>query len=609
MISQVDEIKNKLDIVEVISSYMQLQKAGINYKAPCPFHGEKTPSFFVSPERQIWHCFGCGKGGDMFKFIMEMENTEFKDALRVLAQKAGVVLKYEDRHQDGEKRRLYEVMSYSVKFFKDSIENTSQGKEALNYLLGRGLQKATIDDFMIGWAPESWTSLVNVLKKNSFSDKEIISAGVAVEGKKTDMRTGSKCYDRFRSRIMFPLFDHNGQVVGFTGRVFQAGPPQQQIEGQIESKYVNTPQTQIYDKSRILYGLDRAKADIRKEGFVLLVEGQMDLIMSHQAGIKNSVAVSGTALTGQHLKTLRNYSDLLYTCFDMDAAGDSATKRGIDIAMQEGFDVRVVVLPQGKDPADFIKESPDQWPTLISQNKRIMDFYFESAFSRNDPKTLDGRKKIAGDLLFQIKKLQNEIEKSHWIGELASRLQIKEHYLIDELKKIKVDFENLVRRDLPEKAFEKKSSSMDREIFERFLGVSFRHPEIYSEIKDLIKEIEEEIFEDDLVLTEILYHLKERKSLALDEFKKDAPGHVHAFIENALFKFECTEKDFEKKDAILQELKFYIKKLRFGYIKEELDKIKMEMQKAEKNGNKKDLEALFAKFSKKTEDFSKVMKM
>jgi DNA primase len=611
MSSQIEEIKNRLDIVDVISGYMKLQKAGINYKAPCPFHGEKTPSFFVSPVRQIWHCFGCGKGGDIFKFVMEIESSDFKEALQTLAQKAGVVLKYEDTKEQGEKKRLYDIIDSSVKFFQESLLKTDEGKQALDYLLKRGLLASTIEDFRVGWAPVSWNALVKNLKSIGYSDKDMIAAGIAIEGKKTDMRTGSKCYDRFRSRIMFPIFDQNGRPVGFSGRIFK--PEGVELPGAThdieEAKYVNTPQTAIYDKSRVLYGLDKAKTEIRRVGFGILVEGQMDLIMSHQADAKNTVAVSGTALTPFHLKMLKHYADTLYTSFDMDAAGDSATKRGIDLALAEGFDVRVIVLPSGKDPADFIKENPSGWQDILAKNMRIMEFYFESAFSRHDKSSLDGKKKIAQELLFQIKKVQNEIEKSHWIEELAARLKIKEHFLMEELKKIKVDFENLVSPKVSDKMFETPAIDREKAIFERLLGTALGHPEMFPEIRECINDLEEEMFEDDLILSDILSHLKKQEGFTADDFKKGAPSHTHGFIDSAVFKFECLESEFSKKEQILAELRFLLKELRTMFLKKEMEKLKFRIQRAEQAGNSKEVDELSVKFGKLSLDLAKTMRI
>src|SRR4030043_2178196 len=350
--SPIDEIKSRLDIVEVISSYIKLQKAGANYRAVCPFHSEKKPSFFVSPARQIWHCFGCSKGGDMFGFVKEIEGVEFGDALRILAQRAGVELKRQTKEYkefQTERERLYEICDLATRFFEKQLAESKTGKEAKQYLLDRGITKESLEKWRVGYAPDVWQGLADFLSSRNYSQEEIKKAGVGLSSEKGSF------YDRFRGRIIFPIFDLNSQVVGFGGRVFKEKDKKE------IAKYVNTPQTILYDKSRILYGLDKAKVEIRKKDFCILVEGYVDLIMVFQAGFENAVATSGTALTPLQLKTLKRYSDNLLTAFDMDVAGEAATKRGIDLAQIHGFNVKVIVLPEGMDPADLVLKDVKAW--------------------------------------------------------------------------------------------------------------------------------------------------------------------------------------------------------------------------------------------------------
>ena len=425
--SPIEEIKNRLDIVEVVGSYINLQKAGANLRAVCPFHSEKKPSLFISPARQIWHCFGCNSGGDIFKFVMQIEGVEFGDALRILAQRAGVELKKyssEDAGLRTERNKLYEICELTCRFFEKQLEASTTGKEAKHYLLKRGIKAESIEKWRLGYAPDVWQGLSDFLEARGYQKSEIERAGLGLTSEKGSF------YDRFRGRIIFPVFDLNSQVIGFGGRVFK-----EKDEGEV-AKYVNTPQTLLYDKSRTLYGLDKAKVEIRKKDVCIMVEGYVDAIMAFQSGTENVVATSGTALTTPQLKILKRYSNNLLTAFDMDVAGDSATKRGIELAQAQGFNIKVVTMTRGKDPADIVQESPENWHSMIQASKSILQFYFESAFSRFDSKTPEGKRDISKALLPVLKIIPNAIERAHWVQELARRLQVKEEIVEEELKNI-----------------------------------------------------------------------------------------------------------------------------------------------------------------------------
>ncbi len=439
MNSPVEEIKSRLDLVEFIQSYIRLQKAGINYRANCPFHTEKTPSFFVSPTRQIWHCFGgCQKGGDIFKFVMEVEGLDFPEALRLLAGRAGVVLKREDPTIRSERNRLYDLCEEAAKVFEKSLELTLPAK---NYLLQRGLRQETMKEFRLGFAPQSWDFLLRALASHGFKKEEMEKAGLVIKSEDK-----SSWYDRFRSRIMFPITDANSRVVGFGGRIFALSSEVLTKEGGKSSsakatedvaKYVNTPNTMTYDKSRILYGFDKAKQEIRTQNRVVLVEGYMDCIMSHQAGVQNTVAVSGTAFTTQQLKILRRLCDTLVCSFDTDEAGDSATKRSLALAAEFEFDRRIVLIPSGKDPADTVKESSEAWQKAVLEAKPVVEFYFEKALRNFNPASADGKKSISAILLPYIAELASEIEKAHWVGRLGTDLGISEEAIWREIRRTK----------------------------------------------------------------------------------------------------------------------------------------------------------------------------
>ncbi|MCK4892060.1 MAG: DNA primase, partial [Candidatus Pacebacteria bacterium] len=312
--SQVDEIKSRLSVEEVISGYLQLQRAGRNWKAKCPFHNEKTPSFTVSPERQMWYCFGCNEGGDIFTFVMKMEGLEFRDALKLLAEKAGVQLEDRSYNDSGEKSKALEILDISRKFYQECLK-IKTGRKAFEYLSNRGLSKNIIEKFQLGYAPDSWDLLSKFLKKKGYKESGIFSAGMTVKKDKGGY------YDRFRGRIMFPINNVSGQTIGFSSRVMPGAD-------ESHAKYINTPETAIYNKSRVLYGLDKSKVEIRKKDLCIMVEGNMDVIASFQAEIENVAATSGTALTADQLKIIKRYTDNIAFSFDMDSAGIKAAGRG-----------------------------------------------------------------------------------------------------------------------------------------------------------------------------------------------------------------------------------------------------------------------------------------
>ncbi|MBI3442927.1 MAG: DNA primase [Candidatus Sungbacteria bacterium] len=437
MLSPIEEIKARIDIVELVQSYVKLQKAGVNYKANCPFHGERTPSFFVTPSRQIWHCFGCGKGGDIFKFITEIEGMDFPEALKLLAGRANVVLKREDPAIRSERNRLYDICALATEIFERAFSLTPVVK---SYMHERGITDETIRLFRIGYAPESWDFLLKNLTQRKFSAQDIEKAGLAIKSSDGSGRN----YDRFRSRIMFPITDANGRVIGFGGRIFESESLKQKPkeENRVEAKYINTPQTLIYDKSRVLYGFDKAKQEIRTQNSAVIVEGYMDCVMSHQAGVTNTVAVSGTALTGRQLTLLKRLCNSVICSFDTDSAGESATKRSLALAAQFEFERLVIRIPSGKDPADTVCENPDAWREAVKNAKPVVEFYFEKVFREQDAATAAGKKAIGAVLIPLVAEIGNEVEKAHWIGELSRRLDVPETAVVKELDRKKYGGQN-----------------------------------------------------------------------------------------------------------------------------------------------------------------------
>ena len=568
MFSPIDEIKNRLDIVEVIQSYIKLQKTGANYRAICPFHSEKKPSFFVSPARQIWHCFGCGKGGDLFRFVMAIENVEFGDALKILAQKAGVELKPLTRESASwrtERQRLSEICEWACRFFEKQLEASKTGEEVKKYLLGRGINEESIKKWRLGYSPDTWQGLSDFLVGKGYKREEVEKVGLAIRNEEGGF------YDRFRGRIMFPIFDLNSQAIGFGGRVFG-----ERAKDEI-AKYVNTPNTLLYDKSRVLYGLDRAKMEIREKDFCILVEGYTDVIMSHQAGIANVVATSGTALTHYQLKILKRYSENLCTAFDMDVAGDSATKRGIDLAQLQGFNIKVILIPE-KDPADIVQKSPKDWEKLISEAKSILDFYFETTFSKFDKKTPEGKKEISQILLPVIKRIPNKIEQSYWVQKLAKELEVKEENVTEELKKVKLEIPFFIEE---EAMIETRPKTRKELLEERLLYLLIIQPQIHklidgshlpyfsSQLSNIVNEFKK-YFEDEKKL--------ENFPQELINFQKTLSEEENNIFNYLSLKVEVAE---EGEIEMEKEITSCLKEIQAMEIKKKLDEISQQIKKAE----------------------------
>jgi len=387
--TSVEQIKERLPIDVVVGSYVKLEKAGKSYKAKCPFHNEKSASFFVSPDRGGYYCFGCGAKGDIFSFVEQFEGLDFRGALKVLAEKAGVKLVY-DKKADSERDRLYQVMELATEYFEQQLVKS---KEAQDYVKSRGISPATQKDFRIGWAPEGWRNLQTYLKGKGWNDVVLDKVGLVKrkeEPEPSSMRSrnvvseapadrrdegSGSHYDRFRGRIMFPITDSSGRVIAFSGRILKD-------DGK-SAKYLNSPDTPLYDKSMVLYGLDKAKSEIRRMGYSIFVEGQMDLVMSYQAGIKNTVAASGTALGDEtlnengivsNLGLVRRLSPNVIIAFDSDSAGRKAALRAAGIALSLGMDVKIAEIVGGKDPADLVKEDLEKWKEVLRHAKPVVEF-------------------------------------------------------------------------------------------------------------------------------------------------------------------------------------------------------------------------------------------
>ncbi|MDR3582197.1 MAG: DNA primase [Candidatus Pacebacteria bacterium] len=440
--STTELIKSKLDVVEVLRGYLTLQPAGKNFKALCPFHGEKSPSFIVSPDRQTWHCFGCGLGGDIFSFVMKYENLEFGDALRLLAEKAGVELRHENPAEYRLTGLLYDLNEASKNFFRKALAAAPVAKE---YLKARGLTQETIDEFELGWAPNEMEALSMTLLHGGAAPQDLIQAGLSVKTERGMM------LDRFRGRIMFPIHNHLGKVVGFTGRILpqldtSKNPAAAGSGGFVTAKYVNSPETPIFQKSKLLYGFWKSKEGIRESKAAFLVEGQMDYLMSWQSGVRNVIASSGTALTADHLRSVHRLADEIILSFDNDTAGSDAAERAIDLAEAVDFTVKVALIevpgaPAGsvKDAADAVNADPESVKRAIAHAMPAPEFYFKKYLppvaKGVDPaeqlRSRDGLQKLRL-VIGKLHRIASPVARESWMKELSKRTNIPERTLEEE---------------------------------------------------------------------------------------------------------------------------------------------------------------------------------
>ncbi len=443
--SVVDDIKQRIDIVDLVGSYVQLQKAGRNYKGLCPFHTEKTPSFIVFPESQRWHCFGaCATGGDIFNFVMRYDNLEFGEALRALAERAGVTLEplsvgaVEGRE---ERDRLREVNAAAALFYHDLLLSSPIAEGARRYLAGRGVTRETIETFQIGYAPDEWRSLEARLSRD-YRHEDLESAGLIQQGERGGY------YDRFRNRVLFPIRDVQGHVIGFGGRVLDDSLP----------KYLNSPDTPLFDKGTVLYGLDLARAAIRESATVVIVEGYMDVVIPYQAGVRNLVACLGTALSEAHIQQLKRMTRTLILALDPDVAGMRATERGIETARQAldrktvpvltasglvryesrlDTEIRVLVLPDGLDPDELVLQDRARWDRLVAEAVPVAQYYFDRVLAEEDLATARGKGNAVDRLLPVIATIENPAECHHYLERLAQRLHLEEAELLRELDRLR----------------------------------------------------------------------------------------------------------------------------------------------------------------------------
>lgn len=419
----VREVKARLSIVDVVGGYVTLQRAGASLRARCPFHSEKTPSFHVSPDRGTYHCFGCGAGGDIISFVQEIEGLDFKGALKMLAERAGVPLVYEHSGEKDTKGRLYELLEVATLFYVSHLEKEPTVQA---YLHGRGMSEGSIQAFRIGFAPAGWHEVCAHLSSRGFTDREIMEAGLSKKGDRG-------AYDRFRSRIMFPMADAAGRVVAFSGRIFD---PNHSAPADTP-KYINSPETALYKKSELLYGFDKAKQAIRKHNCAVLVEGQMDLVSAHQHGWGNTVAVSGTAFTEEHATLVQRMTDNLLLALDADEAGIKAAARAARAALKRGLHAKIVQLPSGIDPADLFQrpDGDSVWKQSVREAKDIVVFLLDTLQERAKGHDIF-RRSVETAVIPFLADVQSPIERDAYVRVVAQRIGVSESAVTEALSHV-----------------------------------------------------------------------------------------------------------------------------------------------------------------------------
>jgi len=559
--SDIDEIKSRLNIVDIIGSRLPLKKAGRNFKALCPFHHEKTPSFIVSAERQIYHCFGCSAGGGIFDFVMAFDHLDFPEALEDLAQLAGVKLERRSyaAPQDQLKQKLYEVNHLASEFYHYLLTKHRLGEKARDYLKHRGVSDKSIATFVLGYSPNSWDGLLKFLHKKGYEEELMEKAGLVVASTHQRITASRNYYDRFRGRVMFTLKDHRGNVVGFAGRVLD--PEIKDLPaGRQEAKYINTSETPVYVKSKVLYGLDVTKSNIQKAGEAVVMEGELDVISSYQAGVANAVAIKGSALTEEHARLLKRFAERLTFALDSDLAGDAAARRGIEIADSLGFDMKVVTLTSGKDPDEVARESPGLLKEAIQKAVPVYDYFLTSALQRFDVTTAYGKKKIGEELLPMLAKIENPIVQNHYSQKIARALEVSEETINQGIRQVKTS----VRKETGVKTEASAPTTLQRgEKLEVYLLALI----LQGKTRDWLGELGEQVNLQDLlkppvaqILQKLVKFLETHRTFLLKDFVDSLPQELiptldEAYLWDVADFIEDDIRSYREWDKALRELR------------------------------------------------------
>ncbi|HET9946507.1 MAG TPA: DNA primase [Patescibacteria group bacterium] len=572
---QVSEVRSRIDIAGLIQEYLPLKKSGRNFKANCPFHNETSPSFVVSPERQIWHCFGCNKGGDCFTFLMDYEHIEFPEALRMLADKAGVVLKETqfDKEKTSKKERLYTLNHLAAEFYHYLLTSHDLGKDALLYLQKRGVKPQTMKTFLLGYAPKTSSALVTYLiKKKGYSSQDIIDAGLGT------MRNG-RVVDFFFDRLMFALCDHRDNIIGFSGRIL--------TDRKDTSKYINTRDTLIYHKGLTFFGFNIAKEAVKKENQVILMEGEFDVISSFQEGITNAVAVKGTALTEDQVNLLSRFTHNIAVCFDMDNAGQMALKRSIPLLEKKGINTSVILVPEGKDADEALKTNPSAFKQAVKKAQGVYDFLLTQASKNYDPKSAEGKKAISDDILPVFADIENEIVKDHYLHQLADLLGASEESLLREIEKRKKMA--IVRAPV---ASEKQQKTREERL-EEYLTALLLQSSLENDLTSLIVPLQTVYVwakpSYEKIITRLRAFWEKEKKFDQKAFAQSLPEELIASFDEV---FLLPIPSFEDKTKYEVEIRRVVKDLQGIYARKQIKIIGDAIKQGEKEGTVADLQKL-----------------
>ncbi len=581
----IEKVKQKIDVVDLIGSYLQLKKAGRNFKANCPFHGEKTPSFVISPERQIWHCFGCHKGGDAFTFVTDYENITFAEALKELAERAGVKLTAPAARTEKEKKQelIYSLNHLSAQYYNYLLLNHPSGKKALEYLLEkRKLTIPLIKTFMLGYAPGSFSLSNYLVKKKGYAQDDLVSAGLV-------FKRDNYVFDFFKERIIFPIHDARGNVVAFSGRG---------MNDTTMPKYVNTRETPAYIKGDTLFGLNLAKEGIRHEGKVIIVEGEFDVITSYKEGITNVVAVKGTALTENQIRLLKRFAPRFVFCFDTDPAGTEAQRRSIQLIEKEGITATVITPPSGKDPDELLNEDPVLFKKAVKDEKNIYDFLIDSAVSQFDKTTADGKKNILEKTLPYLSIIENEVIKEHYLRKLAHDLDTSTEAVSRQADKIKRPDQNKATTQQASKQAQLPQEEI-REIY--LLSLIFQSDRPQENLKQ-VREVLTDVPLSTPALDKVLKNFEKYEftgEFSPRAFVEFLPSELHLPFDTA---FLAPVPEFKEKEQFVHELNKITAQVRTFAIKKRLTSLTELITTAEREKNEE-------KLTNYEEEFSKLSKL